>query len=528
MKKIYYILTIIAAALISCSDDTFDEQQTDSLTIEKAKTWFESNIGLQNLANQMRAPNNDSTDLKPLLNWEMAELDNDSVWSVVELPWEYENGIVQVSNSEVSNYATLQNDRSVIKQVIHLVILQNKKTGDRYGFKMIVVPDLQYMLEKDDAIEQNKYLRRATDLSGTVLFYSVKDEFVNGWKYEAGKITAKVGLAKASEVKWDETKFNASAEWVEETITTCYFHVSSGGGTTSGSIFDGCTVKTLTYYNTDDSGGGGGFDTNIGNSGSSSENNGGSNGGATNSTKNNTIKIIPRTNCPESALNNSNLIDKILKDYNTDYEEVNININLLRSYAALPSEHALVVDYADGQYYTAKQDGGSYITTSINTNQVEFKRGMYTVLIGHTHPNNTVASPSPSDAIAIGDAYKDGAANITANVIFANNGTEYMICVSNRSAFEGFCNNATNAQFFERAGSNFKPGTEWANQYNAVYNALMNQGFTQEVANSYALTHVLDTYNTGMKISMRSSKSSTFKEQKTEFINNKYQPTKCE
>jgi S-adenosylmethionine:tRNA ribosyltransferase-isomerase len=37
MKKIYYILTIIAAALISCSDDTFDEQQTDSLTIEKAK-----------------------------------------------------------------------------------------------------------------------------------------------------------------------------------------------------------------------------------------------------------------------------------------------------------------------------------------------------------------------------------------------------------------------------------------------------------------------------------------------------------
>ena len=211
MKKIYYILTIIAAALISCSDDTFDEQQTDSLTIEKAKAWFESNIGLQNLANQMRAPNNDSTDLKPLLNWDMAELAHDSVWSVVDLPWEKENGIVQVANSEVTNYAALQNDRSVIKQVIHLVILQNKKTGDRYGFKMIVVPDLQYMLEKDDAIEQNKYLRRASDLSGTVLFYSVKDEFVNGWKYEAGKITAKVGLAKASEVKRDPTKFNASA-----------------------------------------------------------------------------------------------------------------------------------------------------------------------------------------------------------------------------------------------------------------------------------------------------------------------------
>ena len=257
MKKIYYILTIIAAALISCSDDTFDEQQTDSLTIEKAKAWFESNIGLQNLANQMRAPNNDSTNLKPLLNWEMAELDNDSAWSVVELPWEYENGIVQVSNSEVSNYAALQNDRSVIKQVIRLVVLQNKKTGDRYGFKMIVVPDLQYMLEKDDAIEQNKYLHRASDLSGTVLFYSVKDEFVNGWKYEAGKITAKVGTAKANEVKRDETKYGASADWVYETITTCYYHHIEQGALKGDLKFDGCSSKTISYYIFDSVGGGG-------------------------------------------------------------------------------------------------------------------------------------------------------------------------------------------------------------------------------------------------------------------------------
>jgi uncharacterized protein (DUF2132 family) len=114
-----------------------------------------------------------------------------------------------------------------------------------------------------------------------------------------------------------------------------------------------------------------------------------------------------------------------------------------------------------------------------------------------------------------------------ANVIFAKNGSEYAICVSNRSAFESFCNNASNASFFEKDGVNFIQGTEWANQYNAVYNALMNQGYTQEEANSYALTHVLDTYDTGLKISMRTSKDSTFKEQKTEFINNKYQPTKC-
>ena len=287
MKKIYYILTIIAAALISCSDDTFDEQQTDSLTIEKAKAWFESNIGLQNLANQMRAPNNDSTDLKPLLNWEMAELDNDSVWSVVELPWEYENGIVQVANSEVSNYAALQNDRSVIKQVIRLVILQNKKTGDRYGFKMIVVPDLQYMLEKDDAIKQNKYLHRASDLSGTVLFYSVKDEFVNGWKYEAGKITAKVGLAKASEVKRDPTKFNASAGsqsyWIEFCRAYSVSIVDKTTGiivSTTGILFD-CEIIQLQNFKIDDPSSGGGYVPYDGGGGGGGGGAGGSTGGST-------------------------------------------------------------------------------------------------------------------------------------------------------------------------------------------------------------------------------------------------------
>lgn len=287
MKKIYYILTIIAAALISCSDDTFDEQQTDSLTIEKAKAWFESNIGLQNLANQMRAPNNDSTDLKPLLNWEMAELDNDSVWSVVELPWEYENGIVQVANSEVSNYAALQNDRSIIKQVIRLVILQNKKTGDRYGFKMIVVPDLQYMLEKDDAIEQNKYLHIASDLSGTVLFYSVKDEFVNGWKYEAGKITAKVGLAKASEVKRDPTKFNASAGsqsyWIEFCRAYSVSIVDKTTGiivSTTGILFD-CEIIQLQNFKIDDPSSGGGYVPYDGGGGGGGGGAGGSTGGST-------------------------------------------------------------------------------------------------------------------------------------------------------------------------------------------------------------------------------------------------------
>ena len=276
------LLLLLTFALWSCNnDDPQTPEIKGTLTVAKAKEWYENFVMKNSLSNQMKAKiaRNAVDSLQPLLNWDMAELDNDSVWSVVELPWEYKDYTVQISNSEVSEYATLQNDKSVIKQVIRLVILQNRKTGETYGFKMVVVPDLDYMLRKDDAIAENKYLQRGGDLSGAVLFYSVNDVFINGWKYENGKITAKILPENGSAVKKDDSnRFNASAGWNYIRIQTCYYHYSLMGGVVSDLKIDECNIVYLPFYTIDGvNGGGGGIDN------TSSDLNGGSIAGTTSS-----------------------------------------------------------------------------------------------------------------------------------------------------------------------------------------------------------------------------------------------------
>jgi len=223
------LLLLLTLALWSCNnDEPSSPAVTATLTVGKAKEWYENFVMKNKLLNPMKAKIAGSTTdtLQPLLNWDIAELDNDSMWSVVELPWEYKDGEVQIANEEVSEYASLQNDRSVIKQVLRLVILQNRKTGDTYGFKMVVVPELDYMLRKDDAIGENKYLQRAADLSGTVLFYSLQDEFVNGWKYQNGKIT---GQLKKYKTDQKSNGFKSSNGLETYMVTKCNFYKTEMG-----------------------------------------------------------------------------------------------------------------------------------------------------------------------------------------------------------------------------------------------------------------------------------------------------------
>ena len=152
--------------------------------MENAKQWYETNVINKNCFNSFKSKTSDSTvfDLKPLLNWDLAQLDNDSIWSVVELPWQFENGGITLSTTEVKSFAT--NNTVEIKNVYKLVVVKNRITNEVFGFKMAIIPDLEYMLEKGDGINMNKYLKRDNDLNGVVMFYNLNDEFVNGWKYK--------------------------------------------------------------------------------------------------------------------------------------------------------------------------------------------------------------------------------------------------------------------------------------------------------------------------------------------------------
>lgn len=269
----------------SCQDDTQTPQLNESLTVEKARMWFENSISNTNISNIFRVKSSDSTvfDLTPLFNWDLAELDNDSIWSVVELPWEYHNGYVSIKSSEVMSNSSA-NDVNT-NQVLKLVILKNRITNKIYGFKMVIVPDLLYISTYGDKINTNTYFDRDSKLSGSVLFYSLDDKFTNGWVYQKGKIVAKVYKLKqnASNVKPGLSK--ASMEMLITAIETCYYGYNMMGTYTSDPYLIRCSTSYFFSYADEvacNDGFGGGFE----------EPNGGGGGGGGDTSPNSTAQAI--------------------------------------------------------------------------------------------------------------------------------------------------------------------------------------------------------------------------------------------
>jgi hypothetical protein len=209
-------------------------------------------------------------------------------------------------------------------------------------------------------------------------------------------------------------------------------------------------------------------------------------------------------------------------------QSVDVSVNSLRSFAKNSSyEYGSTINFGDERFYTSLYGSTLTVTTDLSSTSLGLSHSEHTVMFAHTHPIGALSSPSPLDAILLAQVYNKGANSIYCNVVFAADGSEHIVYVYDRTAFKAFCNDLQNVSFFEKNGSYFKTGSIYETDYNSAYNSLLNGGFSQSIANSYALTYVLDKYNTGIKIAARHSPNHQFKEQKTNIINNQYQPSKC-
>ncbi|MDR0542976.1 MAG: hypothetical protein LBH19_12310 [Dysgonamonadaceae bacterium] len=251
----------------------------------------------------------------------------------------------------------------------------------------------------------------------------------------------------------------------------------------------------------------------------------------------------PRTDCPPSAATNSATANTVLNSTTGGAAQVKSNIDLLRGYAQNNSnEYALAVEKNNGQYILLNQNqlGGSspYYIEMGTSNQVNYSYSNNTYLLAHTHPIGGNTAPSPRDAVNLISAYKGGldgtntkAQNIQASVILGHDGSEYMIYVNNRTQLSNFSNNSINAGFFEPNGAFFKSESIYDTLYNTAKTNLLNQGYSDNDAQSYALSYVLDFCDTGLKIYKKGS-NNNFKEQKTDAsvtgANVTYSPKICQ
>jgi hypothetical protein len=183
------------------------------------------------------------------------------------------------------------------------------------------------------------------------------------------------------------------------------------------------------------------------------------------------------------------------------------------------------VDRVGNQYTVRDQNNNPsnpfYIKEGTTSN-VQYSYSSNAYMIAHTHPysQGAITAPSPSDAITLAEVYSKGnvkASNIQASVIFGYDGSEYVIYVNNRNQLKDFCDASKNSNFFEKDGANFKKNSIFDEYYNNARINMKSKGYSENDSRAYALTYVLDFFQTGLKISKKEPGKNDFKEQRTDY-----------
>ncbi len=532
---VFVTLTLLYGCTADDGDHAITEKPVEPLTVSKAMDWYNASVGV--LAKQKStADSSDEISYKPSGN--LAELFTDELWYAVESPLDFGDRNLMIMTPEVGDY-TDAHGNGVAKQVLKLVVLRNKETGETYSFIMAVVPELDYMLRKGDGLDKSTYLSTDSDLDGYIFFYTLDGELINGRVYERGKVTGSIN----SPVEGKKTKIMMAYQMAIRYSWDQMLEGTTEDGGTNTFYSTHSEIVYVTVYE----------DNGIGINTSpapitppSIPSSGGGTGTYTGSNPKLPIKPTPfdmdedtdkqpdkRTDCTDKASQNSQKAQDALGNIAVKVQIESLRINAKTNSA---TEYGVGISYDPG-FGTYSITGGNVWQGTPGTNNVGIKTSAYTVFTAHTHYTGLNAAPSCADVIATVGFYKNAreqGGSYRGTVAFAANGKEYMIYVNDPVALNKFYNGLTNNDFYERGGENgdeFKAGTEWQQSYKKVYDALINNDYSQNDAQSYALSHVLDNYNTGLKISTRQGATSAFKEQKTDTEgtgnNTKYTPKIC-
>jgi len=507
----------------ACETEFFErekqwENTTYKATIEYAKAWYENNKpeDLIFRASNGNGNGKEKTVIQIKPEWKQSFANKNSKYEVVETDlsvW----GMFSITMPECMEKFEETQDVRYKLSLTRLVLCTDKSTKETQGFLMTIVPNVEFLEKsKFKPFKKACYIDRGGDFGGWIIFHNLDGSFANGWVYKKGKITGVLNYFDIDDIEISlRASFCYQIEWYLNIWNCPYWYT---GGEEGYSAF--CTLYSQTllgytyecYYYDDNNDGGYCSSCNSG-SGNSSE------------------PKVPevKNDCSSSASTNGSTINSVLNIFGTELNAVKTNIDMLRMNAQNMSyEAGLAVQYSGGDYWVYKGQSGNLFFATGTINSITIAVNSNTYLIAHSHPSGTNPAPSPNDVMCLVNVYLDenGAKNITANVIFAYGGKEYMAYVNNRTDFVNFCNSYGSSFTQFNNGALFPSGSNWNSTYNSVFSNLKSKGFSDNDAQSYALSYVLDNSNTGIKIYEK--KNGNFKEQETGTSGSNYVPKICQ
>ncbi|QEM06828.1 hypothetical protein DIU31_026210 [Mucilaginibacter rubeus] len=184
--KVLYPIAIVSAIILSvnsCKKDRHGDStvQISDPTIVQAKAWYEnafpanSKMGVQSIQ--------DSADISQLIRpvWQNGSTYLRAGQRVLEIP----------IDPSVQYHAELKNMNSgkateQFQSHSSFLLLKNGESYDAYV--MTVIADPAYLKNDLSKLDRNRYNKRDSDFSGTVLYSTPKGKFISGWFYKNGRI----------------------------------------------------------------------------------------------------------------------------------------------------------------------------------------------------------------------------------------------------------------------------------------------------------------------------------------------------
>ncbi|MFV0539523.1 MAG: hypothetical protein ACK5M3_19475 [Dysgonomonas sp.] len=484
LKRWIALPLLLGVILYACqSEDSPDidtKQPVEPLTVAMTQSLYQQYVGTT--AYLKNDDGNDDFDLIP--DWDTGQLFSDSNWYVVESPLELGDGKELVfSTAEVKSH-----DETRPYSIVRQVVMRNKYTGLDYAFVMIVMPTWEYMQERKDQLYGNQYLTRADDLSGEVIFLDTKGEFINGWRYSGGEIThtmivpeQQLKAGRRTQYCWHQDVYVS-----EKLISSNYTCIEWNEYDQTNIIDEGLSGSGEVNY------------TEPMNSGANPPNN----------NPPNDKKPETRTDCPASAAVNASNAESAMKG-NAD---ITSKMSTLRNYASGKSnEYGMLINVVNGSL-----QGGSIQTGSYGSlNMIIGSNTAYTI---HSHHYGGQRVPSASDIyetiVGVGKS-----SQYKGSVILAYDGSEYLIYVEDYQKAKEIYNDkgwlAVDSQ--DRF---INPHSQ--DIYNNMYTNMNEQGYSKDNAHIYAMMALLDWVSdytgSGIKISIKNSEYSQFKEIKVDRV----------
>ena len=187
MRKLHFYLSAFVFSLfvllvlngckknmLDSSTSTNPSSNLNGLSISEAKAWYE-----QNPAVLFRSTSESKFPFKISFPfWNKAISTSDSNYYLVDIPVQFEASI-GVTISKAPN----KPDPGKANDLVRMLILKSKKFGTIQSALMHVVSD-------DGIVDStNTYSKRNSRFTGFIFFTNLDGSFINGWKYEDGKIT---------------------------------------------------------------------------------------------------------------------------------------------------------------------------------------------------------------------------------------------------------------------------------------------------------------------------------------------------